>query len=121
MFTAECGVSSPARMCGTRFWNIQELPAALVTTSKTVSAGMPDLMPSATASAATAICTPASSWWTTFMVAPRPGSSPRSQTFTAIASSTGLALAIAPLEPEAMMVSSPLRARAEPPETGAST
>ena len=78
-------------------------------------------MPSAMASAATAICTPASSWCTTFMVAPWPGVSPSTQTLVAMASSTGLALAIASALPAAIRVSCPSFARAAPPETGAST
>jgi hypothetical protein len=43
------------------FSNIQELPAACVTTSYIVSSGIPARAASAIASAATAICTPASS------------------------------------------------------------
>ncbi len=47
--------------CCMRFSNIQELPAAWVTTSYIVSSGIPARAASAIASAATAMCTPASS------------------------------------------------------------
>ncbi|MNT86553.1 hypothetical protein D3C72_2268520 [compost metagenome] len=59
-----------------RFSNIQELPAAWVTTSYMRSSGTPARLASAMASAATAMCTPASSWWMILTVLPWPGSLP---------------------------------------------
>ncbi len=61
MLTAERGVSSPSRMCGTRFCHIHELPAEALITSNSVRGSAPARMPSASASAAAAICTPARS------------------------------------------------------------
>ena len=57
-------------------------------------------MPSASASAAVAMCTPASSWLTILTVLPTPGSAPSFQTLVEIASSTGCALANAASEPD---------------------
>ena len=78
-------------------------------------------MPSASASAATAICTPASNWLTIFTVLPMPAASPRRQTLDAIASSTGAARSNAAGAPEPITVMLPPSAPARPPETGASS
>ena len=74
--TAECGVKSRARMCGTRLLNIQELPALLEITSKSVCGSAPQAAPSAMASPAAARCTPARCWLIIFTVEPMPGSEP---------------------------------------------
>jgi hypothetical protein len=72
-----------------RFCHIQEEPAEEEMTSNSVRGSAPARMPSAIASAATAICTPARSWLTILTVLPTPTSSPRRQTLPAMASSTG--------------------------------
>ena len=59
-----------------RFSNIQLLPALWVMTSKILSGATPARIPSAMASAAAAMCTPASSWFTIFTVLPAPARSP---------------------------------------------
>ena len=121
MFTADSGVSSPSRMCGTRFRHIQELPAEDEITSNSVRGSAPARMPSASASAAVAMCTPARSWFTIFTVLPIPARSPRRHTFSAIASSTGPARSKAASLPDPMTVMVPALARAAPPDTGASS
>src|SRR3978361_2116888 len=100
MLTADDGVSSPARICGTRFCHIQELPADSEITLYSVSGSAPARMPSASASAAVAMCTPASNWFTILTVLPTPISSPRRQTLVEIASKTGPALANAASDPD---------------------
>src|SRR3978361_824187 len=121
MLTADDGVSSPARICGTRFCHIQELPADSEITLYSVSGSAPARMPSASASAAVAMCTPASNWFTILTVLPTPISSPRRQTLVEIASNTGPALANAASDPDPITVIVPALAPTEPPETGLSS
>ena len=104
MLTAESGVSSPARMCGTRFCHIHELPADSEMTSNSVFGSAPARMPRARASAAVAICTPASNWFTIFTVLPTPISVPSRQTLVEIASSTGPAFSNAASDPDPITV-----------------
>ena len=63
-------------MCGTRFWNIQLMPAEWQITSYSVRGSAPARMPSAIASHAAAMCTPARCWLTIFTVEPMPAASP---------------------------------------------
>ena len=60
-----------------RFSNIQLLPALWVMTSYSAAGSTPSRRPSAMASAAAAMCTPASSWLMIFTLLPAPGASPR--------------------------------------------
>ncbi len=66
------------------------------------------------------MCTPARSWLIILTLEPIPGASPSRWTLAAIASSTASAFLNASFVPEAMIESSPLAARAAPPDTGAS-
>ena len=59
-------------------------------------------------------------WFTAFIADPAPASSPSSNSFSAIASKAGRALANAALLPEAKMDNVPSPARIVPPDTGAS-
>ena len=67
---------SPSRICGTRLLNIQDAPAELEITSNRSAGATPARMPSAIASAAAAICTPASNWLMVLTVEPGPARSP---------------------------------------------
>jgi len=78
------------------------------------------LAASAIASAAVAICTPASSWFTVLISEPMPAASPRRNTLAEVAARMLSAVAKALGEPEAMKVSSPDSARARPPDIGES-
>src|SRR5256885_4857344 len=60
-------------MCGTRFSNIHDRPALFEITSKRTRGSAPARAPSAIASAAAAMWTPARSWLTIFTVEPIPG------------------------------------------------
>ena len=59
-----------------RFSNIQLLPALCVMTSYSAAGSTPSRRPSAIASAAAAMCTPASSWLMIFTLLPLPARSP---------------------------------------------
>ena len=91
--TADLGVKSRARMCGTRSVNIQLLPALVEITSNRVAGSAPARVPSAMASQAEAICTPARSWFTILTLEPMPGRSPRRKTRPATAARAGSAAA----------------------------
>ena len=75
-------------MCGTRFSNIHELPALWVITSNRACGSTPSRSPKAIASAAAAMCTPASSWLTIFTFEPRPWALPKRYTLPAMPAST---------------------------------
>mmetsp|Transcript_10481 Transcript_10481/g.29814 ORF Transcript_10481/g.29814 Transcript_10481/m.29814 type:complete len:224 (+) Transcript_10481:2693-3364(+) len=94
-------------------------------TSKSCRVSRPARAPSAIASAAAAMCTPARSWFTIFTLLPAPGP-------PLIVNSLPGGVAVMPLStpaarlhpsavPEDIMVRAPSAARATPPETGAST
>jgi 3-hydroxyisobutyrate dehydrogenase len=74
--TAERGVKSRLRICGTRLVNIHELPALFEITSNSVRASAPARTPSAMASLAAAMWTPARCWLIILTVEPMPGASP---------------------------------------------
>jgi len=76
MANAEWGVQSAFNIAGTRFSNIQEPPAAVLMISYNDLVSRPSFDPNAIASAATAICTPASNWLMSFTeeAAPTPPS-----------------------------------------------
>ena len=59
-----------------RFSNIQLLPALCVITSYSAAGSTPSRRPSAIASAAAAMCTPASSWLMILTLLPAPALSP---------------------------------------------
>mmetsp|Transcript_13074 Transcript_13074/g.30993 ORF Transcript_13074/g.30993 Transcript_13074/m.30993 type:complete len:336 (+) Transcript_13074:2240-3247(+) len=122
---AECGVGSSSSICGTRLQNIQLEPAACEMISYSCRVSRPICAPSAIASAAAAMWTPARSWLTILMLLPAPGPPSMRKSLPGGAAvrapSTAEALARPPPVPEAMMVRAPSAARATPPETGAST
>src|SRR5215475_338049 len=67
------------------------------------------------------MCTPASNWFTVLTNEPMPGASPSRNTLAGVAARMLSAAANALGEPEAMKVSSPVSARARPPDIGASS
>ena len=76
-------------------------------------------MPKVMASAMVAICTPARSWFTTFMTDPAPASSPMLKTTSAVASRIGAAASKLALLGSHDAELSPA-AFTEPPDIGAS-
>mmetsp|Transcript_29381 Transcript_29381/g.75425 ORF Transcript_29381/g.75425 Transcript_29381/m.75425 type:complete len:285 (+) Transcript_29381:197-1051(+) len=125
MSSAECGVVSSSSICGTRFTNIQLEPAAEEMTSNSCRVSRPARAPSAIASAAAAMCTPARSWLTIFTLLPAPGGplmrNRAPGVLAVMGASTRAARAQPSSVPEDMMVREPAAARATPPDTGAST
>mmetsp|Transcript_11768 Transcript_11768/g.33814 ORF Transcript_11768/g.33814 Transcript_11768/m.33814 type:complete len:223 (-) Transcript_11768:396-1064(-) len=100
--------------------NIQLFPAAPLTISYICRTSRPALAASARASAATAMWTPARSWWTILTVDPIPTPPLTMWISVPMARKSGSAARRSSGSPEHIMVISPARARTGPPDTGQS-
>ena len=100
--------------------NMNDAAAPSRSTCQHCAGSRPSDSAKARASAAAAMCTPHSSWLTSFIRCPSPGEEPTTGALRASTPSSGWARAIESSGPDTMMSRSPEAARATPPDTGAS-